>query len=433
MGTRKQDSKTAIIFLLAMALVIVWSGGCQQQPRRIYKVAATSNPKNTSLASASNPYRAAGPTSHRRSSDTRDASNASKATTPNAPTIPPATEGISANSLASTGMTSAETDNPVNKQKLPTSDYHIGSGDELQINIYQLLELEKEEQLSVKVDREGEINLPVLNHIQVAGMTCQQLQGELTSRLGRDYIRDPKVSVNLKSYGSKQVMVLGSVQRAGVLSLPSDSSTLLDVISQAGGVSQTSAPFVEILRGAFDPVNGASMVPASILKNATGYAREVVALSQLFAQDGKAVNPVIYPGDVVSVPSGDEGYVYISGEVEQPGAKPFRRPLTLLQAVATAGGPNSVAAENKCRIVRRTPEGQERVIIVNIAKIREGTQPNLMLARNDTIIVPTDPTKKFFQDLGRFIRGGVNGGVNATYDAGSELGFPRSPYGNSGF
>jgi polysaccharide biosynthesis/export protein len=313
--------------------------------------------------------------------------------------------------------------------------YHIGVGDVLEVKINQLLELDREEKLLLEVDGSGQIYLPLLNHVKVASLTTTQVRQELLQRLSREYIRNPKVDVSIKHYNSKKVMVLGKVREPGALVLQSDSSTLLDVIAQSGGLVSGSGPSIEILRGGY---NSDSASPSNEWnRSAQSYNsrdRLVVSVSRLFSEEGAGqVNPTIYPGDVIKVRPADEGHVYFSGEVKKPGAKTFRRPLTILQAVSCAGGTTNIAAEGKCKIIRRNEGGMEKEIIVDLKEIREGKHVNLLLARNDTIIVPVDPTKKFFDDMDKMFRRGVNAGVSVTYDAATEMGIPTAGTGGGRF
>jgi len=302
--------------------------------------------------------------------------------------------------------------------------YHVGVGDVLEVKINQLLELNREEKLLLEVDRNGQIYLPLLNHVKVASLTTEQVRRELLQRLGREYIRNPKVDVSIKHYNSKKVIVLGKVRQPGPLALQSDSSTLLDVIALSGGLMSGSGPDIEILRGGYNP-DGTLEGWNRSAQSYKGQDRLVVSVSRLFSEEGAGrINPTIYPGDVIKIRPADEGYVYFSGEVENPGAKTFRRPLTILQAVSCAGGTTNIAAEKKCKIIRRNENGIEKEIIVDLKKINEGKQENLILARNDTIIVPVDPTKKFFDDIDKMFRRGVNAGVSMTYDAAAEMGIP---------
>jgi hypothetical protein len=196
----------------------------------------------------------------------------------------------------------------------------------------------------------------------------------------------------------------------------------------AGEISSGTAPNIEILRGAYDPSgtlgSNAKQLPVR---------REVVSVSELFAEEGRGqINPVIYAGDVVKIRSADEGYIYFSGEVVNPGEKSFRDPMTILQALSRVGGVTNIAAEKKCKIIRQQADGVEKEIIVDLKNIREGKQENLLIARNDTIIVPADSVKKFFDGLNRLVKRGVMTGVDLTYSASSAMGLPSSQISRSG-
>ncbi len=395
-------TKTAAIAVIIILMIT----GCAQQPTRVYKVASGRT--------------APAPNQPRRYNSANN-TPAAERPAPQSDVIVYGPEGAQFTPTPPLPATLAQ-----NPSSYPgNEEYHLGPDDVLEIKIFQLLEPDEEAVLNTKVDRQGCISLPMLNQIQVSGMTCQQLQQELLNRLGSNYIRNPRVSVALKENGSKKVMVLGCVKKPGPVMLGSDSATLMDVITIAGGIQNTAAPHIEILRGAFDPAAGLPTPAENGWSNGTfAYARELVPISQLFAEDATPLNPLIYPGDVVSVPNGEDGYIYISGEVAQPGTKTYRRPLSVLQAITSAGGATNIAAEKKCRILRQTPDGREKVVLVDLAKIRDGQAPNLLMARNDTIIVPVDPVKKFFDDIDKMFRRGVAAGVDVTYDAGTHMGIP---------
>lgn len=383
--------------MLAGLLLMYIGSGCSQKSDRVYKIAYSARThQNPQSADPQLPQR------------------------PNNPTMNPGSTQSTADGL-----------NPVSEREGPRvlKSYHLGPGDVLQIKIFQLTDLEKEAVLIQSVDRRGQIYLPLLDHVQAAGLTCTQLQSELILRLGKEFIRDPRVNVSIKEYGSKQVMVLGAVRRPGSVWLKTDCAYLMDVISDAGGIQPNAAPDIEILRGAYAP--GESVRP--LLTHAAWQGgsdiqpilRERVSIQRLFARADEQVNPLIHPGDVIKVPPGQDGVVYISGQVKRAGVMTFRRPLSILQAIAGAGNVTNIADDKKCKILRRTPDGAEQVIKVNLKDIRQGKNENILLAQNDTVIIPTDPIKKFFDDLDQMIRRGVIVGVDATYDAGTELGWPQ--------
>jgi len=384
---------TASILFLAFILA-----GCQQRPTRVYKVSHAVPPAPRPMPTAGTP-------------------------------VAKASDNQAQNLRGFAEVAPFDPAPAANAQQEFSEIYHVGPGDVLEISVFQLLELEKEALVVQEVDRRGQIYLPLLNHVPVAGMTCDQVRDELTLRLGREFIREPKVAVAIKQFGSKQIAVLGAVARPGAVALRAEHASLLEVISQAGGLNADAAPTIEIVRGGY-----ASGPPAALMNvawtdsPAAGpvFRREVVPVSMLFAENGPQLNPVVYAGDVVKVPEATAGVVYLAGEVKQPGARPFRRQMNVLEAVACGGGATSIAQEDKCKILRRTLQGQEQTILVNLEKVRTGTVPNVAVAQNDTILLPVNPTKKFFADLGRLFRGGVVAGVDVTYDAGSEMGWPQA-------
>ncbi len=419
-------NKRFTALVLAAACILVLSGGCQQKPARVYRVAYTS-PKSAQMMENTNQTADGGsaeagqyPVEMVEASNTANAGGGETAASPapaaevtNAVYVPTA-EYLTAADVQAMGPASQE--------------YHVDAGDVLQLKIDQLLQLDREEVVAAEVDRLGQIYLPLLNHVAVAGLTCEQIRNELALRLGKDYIREPKVDVSIKEYGSKKVMVMGMVRQPGAVALETDNATLLDVITKAGGITAGAGVDVEILRGAYDPAKEKDLPGGSAGGQSAAFGpatkRELVPVARLLAEDGGTVNPIIYPGDIVNVPLDGDGYIYLSGEVKQPGAKPFRRTLNLLQAMSCAGGPTRNAAEKKCKIIRRTADGSEQVLVVNLEDIKKGKEQNIVLAQNDTIVVPGDPVKIFFNGVNDLFRRGVFAGVRMEYDAAQDMGIP---------
>ena len=294
-----------------------------------------------------------------------------------------------------------------------STEYHLGPGDELEIRVWQLLELDQSDVQRPIIDDQGQIYLTVLNKVQAEGLTIEQLRQHLAERLVQEFIKNPEISITVTKYRSKEVVVLGSVRKPGTVYLRTDNASLLDVISLADGITNNPAPNIEILRNAgnADPSTWNSASPQ------TYFHRDVVPVSSLYAEGGSQNNPVIFPGDVVKINNSEEGYVYVSGEVMQPGTKPYRRPLGIMQAITSSGGLNTIAEEKEIKIVRRLSSGHEQTIMVDLKKVRLGEHRNIQLAQNDLVVVPYNPDKKFWHDIGSFFRAGVNTGVTVGYDA----------------
>ena len=103
----------------------------------------------------------------------------------------------------------------------------------------------------------------------------------------------------------------------------------------------------------------------------------------------------------------------------------------MLQAISTAGGFNKIAEERECKIIRETPQGEELVFYVDVAKVESGEHRNIELAQNDLIVVPINPSKKFWNDVANMFNTGVRAGVDMTYNASSDMGIPNN--GTGGF
>ena len=119
-----------------------------------------------------------------------------------------------------------------------TSDFPVGTGDVLEISVPAIEELRSR---TVRISGDGTIALPFIGKLDAAGLTEEQLQHAVVERL-KQYMHSPRVIVFVKEYRSRQVAVLGSVEKPGLYSLTSGGDTLLDVISQAGGIAPGRGP-----------------------------------------------------------------------------------------------------------------------------------------------------------------------------------------------
>lgn len=120
--------------------------------------------------------------------------------------------------------------------------YRIGPNDLLGINVFRVEELSKE----TRVDASGRISLPLIGVMVVKGMTQQQLEKSLASKLSQSYLQNPQVSVFIKEQTSDEVTVGGSVNRAGVFPLKGD-TTLSKAIAMAGGLQEIADPAKVVL------------------------------------------------------------------------------------------------------------------------------------------------------------------------------------------
>jgi protein involved in polysaccharide export with SLBB domain len=118
-----------------------------------------------------------------------------------------------------------------------TKDYPIGPGDVLTVSVPQMDELQERK---VRVTPQGTIELPLVGAVQAGGMTEEQLEAELDHKLN-NFMYNPQAAIYVNEYHNREVAVIGSVNHPGLVLLTSPSETILDVLTQAGGLSSTAA------------------------------------------------------------------------------------------------------------------------------------------------------------------------------------------------
>ena len=107
--------------------------------------------------------------------------------------------------------------------------YVIGASDVLDVNVWK----EPDVTRSVPVRPDGKISLPLINDVQAAGLTPQQLAASITEKL-RKFLTDPQVTVIVSQINSQKIYITGEVARAGAFQL-TPGMTVLQAITSAGG------------------------------------------------------------------------------------------------------------------------------------------------------------------------------------------------------
>lgn len=113
------------------------------------------------------------------------------------------------------------------------TEYHIGPMDVLDISVFQVADLTR----TVQVDAAGQITLPLIGQVMVAGKTVTQVQSDIAAKLAAKYLQSPDVTVFVKEYTSQKVTVDGSVNQPGVYAI-SGKTTLLQAIAMARGTDK---------------------------------------------------------------------------------------------------------------------------------------------------------------------------------------------------
>ncbi|MBA3669285.1 MAG: polysaccharide export protein [Sphingomonas sp.] len=150
--------------------------------------------------------------------------------------------------MVAVGPAAIATTGIANPELMPGA-YLLGPADELRVDVLYEPELTLQ---PIRIDTNGEIQVPLIGKVQAAGKTAAQLASEIQEQLGASYLRNPRVVVNVTDYARQNVTVEGDVETPGVYRVQGTSS-LLQAIALAHGPKRT-AKLDEVI--VFRTVNG---------------------------------------------------------------------------------------------------------------------------------------------------------------------------------
>ncbi len=332
--------------------------------------------------------------------------------------------------------------------RMAPHDYVIGDGDLLDVDVFDVKELSRE----VRVSQTGTIGIPLVSvRLRVAGLTEIQAGEKIAEVLEADgLVSHADVTVTVKERKNKPITVVGAVLHPLVYEADRQ-VTLLEVLAQAGGLSNDAGDEVIVTRAAqpmaFDEqeqedtsssgpppakaspliqeskpgaVAAAPVVPPA--KSAAGEPPELpppnpsteksgnavptpapsgsantitVNLYQLMEAGNTKDNILLQAGDVVTVPHA--GIVYVLGAVNRPGGfvlQNDREQLNTLKILALAGGFTHTAKTSGAVIIRRDAQGQQHTVQLDIKKILNRKAEDLQLQPSDILYIPDSAAKQ---------------------------------------
>ncbi len=304
---------------------------------------------------------------------------------------------------------------PPNVIVAPNEDYRIGPGDYLEIRVEDAPEL----LTRTRVNAKGEILMPHLNYVPVAGKTTEQLTTYITEKLRGGYLKKPHVSVGITQINSHAYLIHGAVRRPGPFQIEGR-PTLMGLIGYANGLMENHGSRAYVIRPikAEAAKSDGSTQQQALSSNAAEpgdipkYEMLVSNISALykgrFDQDIR-----LEPGDVVNIPPTD--VFFVAGAVNAPGEFPLKDGTTLRQAVAMAQNVTGKAQAKNAVIFREDVNGERKEIPVDISAVLSNKNPDVRLMPNDIIIVPDSKLKSaLYPILNAFGQGAsiaVGGGI----------------------
>jgi polysaccharide biosynthesis/export protein len=255
----------------------------------------------------------------------------------------------------------------------------LGNNDLLGITVYDSPELTR----TVRVDSAGEIRLPMLHRpIKAAGLYPVDLEKSITGALIEEQVLvDPVVTVTVVEYRSRPISVVGAV-RTPLTFQATGTVTLLDALSQAGGLTENAGP--EIL------VSGNTNSSAD---DAVTAVQRIPVHSLIDAID-PSLNLVLHGGEEVRVP--EAGKFYVLGNVHRPGAFSMTdaSQSTVLKALAMAEGMDHFTGNTAYIYRSGGGVGGKQEIPIELKKIMHRKAPDVPLQANDILYVPEATGRK---------------------------------------
>ncbi len=282
---------------------------------------------------------------------------------------------------------------PVHSSSLTANDdqYRIGPGDILEVRVFNRPQLSRD---AVRVDGRGLIEMPLLDEgIGAACKTESELAHDIATRYLR-YQRNPHVSVFVKEFNSQPVAVIGAVVQPGRFHLQRR-VRLLELLAFAGGPTERAGERVNLVRASALTCPAITVAP----NRGDSVQSDLISLrlSDVLKGDN-ATNPYVQPGDIISMPEAEQAFVV--GNVFKPTAINLKEPITVMRAIAMAGGLMPDTKLNRVRIIRQPQPGSaETEIFVDLSDLKKRESENIVLQSGDIVDVATSGGKRFFRNL----------------------------------
>ena len=227
---------------------------------------------------------------------------------------------------------------PAQPAGMPDQAYILGPEDVVQVEVLGRTDFTTR----TKIGADGKIQLPLLGAIPAADRTVLQFRDQVRDALQKGgFFNRPIVDVQVASYASRYVTVLGAVGSPGLI--PVDRPyRLSEIIARVGGVRESGADHV-------------------VLRTKSGERNYTV---KDLATGDDSRDPYVQPGDKIFAPNGD--VFYIKGQVRAPGSYILLPHMTLTMALARGGGITDLGSDSHIKVIRKNVEMSPKDLNIEI-------------------------------------------------------------------
>lgn len=277
--------------------------------------------------------------------------------------------------------------------------FRVGPGDVVQVHINGGDE-RTAQPTRVRVDRNGDVNLPVVGPVRVLDMELEDAEQTVRRAFVPAVFKQASVHVELIAPDTTNVLVVGAVTQAGLVPLRRSERNMLFAIVGAGGATE-AASGKATLRRVRNPAESVTLDLTDPVQ-----LRQAVTMAPLEA------------GDIIHVPAAQPNMVFVGGLVNRTSAQtyPPGAPISVLQAIAAAGGLRNEVGPTEGTLVRHLPDGSDAHVKLNFPCLQRGECPNIALAAGDILWVPDTFGTKVAEFINRniFLRAGVSVNYNVS-------------------
>ena len=243
-------------------------------------------------------------------------------------------------------------------------EYRLQKNDSISMTMFQEGGMSR----SALIGKSGSISFTLIGSVDVVGLTVPELEQKLTELYKKDYFVDPKISVIITSYATKNVIVSGAVVNPGGVPYPDEGTiSLAQAIAASGGIT----PLGDTNRITIVRKKGGSTV-ATMNKAGT---------LELLPGDTALVHMLPLEDQVIPTAT-------IAGEVNRGGEiqLPASGKIDILSAIAKAGGLSRVANKKEATLRRLTPQGYT-VENINMKDVKSGKVPMVFIREGDILMI----------------------------------------------
>jgi polysaccharide export outer membrane protein len=272
-----------------------------------------------------------------------------------------------------------------NQQLRP--NYVLGVNDQILIRAFEVDEINEK---PFRIEPDGTITLPVIGQIKAAGLTVQELETDLVSRL-KTYYKNPQVTIVIIQFRTEPVFFVGAFQKPGIYPLEGR-RTLVEMLSSVGGLQPYASRRIKLTRRS---ESGTIPLPNAVENSEANVSTVEISMGSLRENVNPAEDISLEPYDVISVERAE--LVYIQGELGHTGAFELgeRESISVLQVITLAGGLTRDADPEKARILRPVLTTSRRAEIpINLKSVLSARTNDYPLLPNDVLYVPRTKSRK---------------------------------------